>query len=213
MNRYTFPFGSCEKPQTKGGIAQPYSTSINIILCLIILTFMLQSNNLYSRLFLFTILVFNGFHTLSHTIHIKELKNYQFLLTHYSSVISTFFLIAMLNYITKEKINKYILCLLVLLYGFDTYLIIKNVSHIYNIIIFMVILFIILIYYYPFLTKKMQTNIFYIIISSSFVLFFQLFEIANCKYILENYNFPFHIITEISASIPIALLCYTFYKL
>ena len=101
MNRYTFPFGSCEKPQTKGGIAQPYSTSINIILCLIILTFMFQSNNLYSRLFLFTILVFNGFHTLSHTIHIKELKNYQFLLTHYSSVISTFFLIVMLNYITK----------------------------------------------------------------------------------------------------------------
>lgn len=212
MNQFTFPFSTCEKPKKKG-IAQPYSTTINIILCIIILIFLLQSNNLYSRLFLFTVLVFNVFHMLSHAMHIEELKNSQFLLTHYSAVISTFFLILMLNFITKEKIDVYNLCLLVLLYGFDTYLIIKDVSHIYNIIIFMAILFIILIYYYPFLSDKMETNIFYIIISSSIVLFFELFEVANCKYILEKYNFPFHTITEISACIPIVLLCNTFYKL
>jgi len=43
---------------------------------------------------------------------------------------------------------------------------------------------------------------------------YQIFEIINCQYILKNFNyFPFHIITEFSACIPIYLLCNSFYKI
>jgi len=212
MNKYTFPFNSCEIPQ-KNGISQPYSTMINIILCIIIFLFLLKSNNIYSKLFLLSILVFNIFHTFSHTMHIKNLKNSQFLLTHFSAIISTFFLIILLNYITKKNINLFQILFLIFLYLFDIFLIISNTSHIYNIIIFMIILFIIMIFYYNFLSNTIKKYIIYIIIFSIIVLFFQVFEILNCEYILQNFkNFPFHIITESSAFIPITLLCYTFYK-
>ena len=211
MNKYIFPFNSCEIPQING-IAQPYSTSINIVLCTIILLFLLNSNNNYSKLFLFSLLLFNLFHTLSHSIHLENFSNYQFLFTHFSAICSTFILLFMLNHITNKNIESHYLYLLLFLYLFDIFLITINVSHIYNIIIFMIILFFIIIYYYNFLSCNLQQNLIYIILFSLLTLFFQVFEILNCEYILQNYeNFPFHIINEISAFIPIVLLCYSFY--
>jgi hypothetical protein len=212
MNIYTFPFNSCEIPQ-KEGIAQPYSTTINLFLCGIILYFLVKSNNFYSKMFLASVLLFNIFHTFSHTVHIKFLKNGQFYLTHFSAIISTLLFIFLLNHITKKKINSMQFYTLLFLYLFDLVLIIQNVSHIYNIITFLILLFLIMIFYYKFLSDNIKTNIIYIILFSSLVLFFQIFEIFNCQYILENFNFPFHIMTEISASIPIYLLCNSFYNI
>jgi hypothetical protein len=211
MNKYIFPFNSCEIPQNNG-VAQPYSSFINIILCLIIIFFLINSNNIYSKLFLISLLIFNIFHTLSHSIHINN--NSQFMFTHASAIISTFFLFFMLEYITKKKINFKELFLLLLLYVFDIYLINKNASHIYNIIIFMLILFSIFIFYYDFISNNLKKNIKYIIFFSILTLFFQIFEILYCKKILEQFNnFPLHIITETFGLISITFLCYSFYKI
>ena len=213
MNKYTFPFNSCEIPQ-KNGIAQPFSTTINLILCCIIIFYLLKSNNLYSRLFLSSILIFNIFHTFSHTLHVKIFKNGQFLLTHFSAIISTLFFILLLNHITKKKLLPWQFYTLLFLYIFDIYLITQKFSHIYNIITFLIILFLIMIFNYHLLSGKLKEKIIYIIFLSAVVLFFQIFEIFNCQYILENFkNFPFHIMTEISACIPIYLLCNSFYKI
>ena len=213
MNKYTFPFNSCEVPQNDG-IAQPYSTTINMILCCIIIFYLLQTNNLYSTMFLTSILIFNIFHTFSHAIHVKFLKNGQFLLTHFSAIISTLFFILLLNNITKKKIIKWQIYTLLFLYLFDIFLITQEVSHIYNIITFITLLFLIMIFFYNYLSGKIKQSIIYIIFFSSIVLFFQIFEIINCQYILMNFNyFPFHIIIEISAFIPIYLLCSSFYRI
>ena len=211
MNRYTFPFNSCEIPE-KNGISQPYSAIINIILCIIIFVYFIRSNNKYSQLFLFSVLLFNVFHTLSHSTHI-DYNNLQFLLTHFSAIISTFFLFLLLQHITKKNIQSYYLYGIILLYIFDIFIIYNNVSHIYNIILFLIILFSIMIFYYIFLSHKIKKSITYIITFSLLVLFFQIFEIFNCQYILHNFKFPFHTITEIFACIPIILLCNTFYKI
>jgi hypothetical protein len=213
MNKYTFPFNSCEVPQNKG-VAQPYSTTINFILCGIIIFYLLKSNNLYSRLFLASILIFNIFHTFSHTIHIKFFKNSQFLLTHFSAIVSTIFFLLLLNHITKKKLMNWQIYTLLFLYLFDIYIITQEVSHIYNIIIFLILLFLIMLFNYNYLSGKIKQSIIYIIFFSSIVLFFQIFEIFNCQYILKNFNyFPFHIITEFSAFIPIYLLCNSFYTI
>ena len=213
MNKYTFPFNSCEVPQ-KNGFAQPFSTTINLLLCCIIIFYLLKSNNLYSRLFLLSILIFNIFHTFSHALHFKLLKNGQFLLTHFSAIISTFFFILLLTHITKKKLLAWQFYVLLFLYIFDIYIISQKISHIYNIITFLIVLFLIMIFYYPLLSGKFKKKIIYIIFFSAVVLFFQIFEIFNCQYILENFkNFPFHIMTEISAYIPIYLLCDSFYKI
>ena len=211
MNKYLFPFNSCEIPQ-KTGLAQPKSSFINIILCFIIIFFLINSNNIYSRLFLFSVLIFNIFHTISHSIHINN--NSQFLCTHMSAIVSTFFLFFMLEYITKKRINSEYLFLLLLLYALDIYLINIKTSHIYNIIIFILILCSIFIFYYNFLPNNFKKNINYIIILSLLTLFFQIVEITYCKTILEQFNnFPFHIITETFGLISITVLCYSFYKI
>jgi hypothetical protein len=211
MNSYTFPFNSCEIPQTDG-IAQPYSTSVNLLLCLIILYFLQKSTNVYSRVFLTSILIFNAFHTFSHTIHINLYKNLQFLLTHFSAIASTIAFLFLLHFITKKALQTWQICTLVLFYLIDVGLIFLNVSHIYNITVFLIILFSILLFYYPSMPKVIQKNVWYIIGFSCIVLTFRIFEILNCQFILREFQgFPFHTLTEISATIPIFLLCYSFH--
>jgi hypothetical protein len=210
---FTFPFNTCEIPN-KDGIAQPHSTIINTILCIIIFLFLLNSNNLYSRLFLFFLLLFNIFHTFSHAIHISSIKNIQFLLTHYSAVLSSFFLFYLLSNITKYTLKPYQLIGLLFLLFFDIILCYYDVSHIYNIIIFLIILFSILIIFYKYLSKKIQQNIKYIIGFGFLALVIDIIEILFCQSLLQKYgNIPFHSILELSAYIPTILLCYSFYRI
>jgi len=210
---FTFPFNSCEIPN-KHGIAQPHSVVINTILCIIIFLFLLQSNNLYSRLFFFSLLLFNIFHTLSHAIHVSNFKNIQFLLTHYSAILSSFFLLCLLSNITKYTLKPYQIIGLVSLLLFDIILIYYDISHVYNIIVFLIILFSIMIIFYKYLSRKIKQNIVVIIGFSCLVLFFQINEIIFCESLLQKYgNIPFHTILEASAFIPIILLCYSFYKI
>ena len=209
---FTFPFNTCEIPN-KDGIAQPHSTIINTILCIIIFLFLLNSNNLYSRLFLFFFLLFNIFHTFSHAIHISSIKNIQFLLTHYSAIISSFFLFCLLSNITKYTLKPYQMIGLLFLLFFDEVLIFYDVSHIYNIIFFLIILFSILIFFYKYLSKKIQQNIKYIIGFGFLALVIDIIEILFCQSLLQKYgNIPFHSILELSAYIPTILLCYSFYR-
>lgn len=210
---FTFPFSTCEI-QNKDGIAQPHSVFVNTVLCVIIFLFLLQSNNLYSRLFLISILLFNILHTLSHSIHINNFKNIQFLLTHYSAIFSSFFLLLLLSNTTNYTLKLWQKIGLLFLYLFDAILIYYDVSHIYNIIIFLIILFSIMIFFYKYLSTKIRQNIKYIIGFSCLVLFIDIIEINFCESLLKKYgNIPIHTILEITAFIPIILICYSFYKI
>jgi hypothetical protein len=158
-------------------------------------------------------LVFNIFHTFSHMIHLDNYGNLQFLLTHFSAILSTIILITLLSHIVKKNINLWYFCILFLLYFTDILLVIYNSSHTYNITIFMIILLSIMLYFYKFVSNTIKTNIIYIIFFGFIVFSVQIFENFNCHNLLLNYgNFPFHILTEITLFIPIILLCYTFYK-
>lgn len=213
MNKYTFPFNSCEIPN-ENSVSQPYSTSINVILCLLILYYLSKSENFYSQLFLFSVLLFNAFHTFSHFTHIKGEYNIQFLFTHFSAIFATLCLLLLFQKMTSMKLESSYLYSLILLYVIDTLLIIYGVSHIYNIILFIIILSMIMILYYPYTPTKVQTNIKYIIGLSLITLFCQIIEIQYCKKMLEFIpGFPFHLIVETSAFFPILLLCKTFYKI
>lgn len=213
MNKYTFPFNSCEMP-SKNIISQPYSAFINIVLCFIVLYYLLKSDTPYSRLFLFSVFLFNAFHTFSHLTHIKSEWNIQFLLTHFSAIFASVCLFLLFQKITKRNLDPMYLYLLGFLYIMDVVLIMYDVSHIYNIITFIVILSLAMILYYPYTSSKIQTNIKYIIGLSFVTLFLQIIELKYCKKMLEFIpGFPVHSIVELSSFVPIILLCRTFYKL
>lgn len=213
--KYTFPFNSCEIPN-KNGIAQPYSAFINLLACFTVLYFIYYSNNFYSKLFLFSVLLFNISHTFSHSIHLGHLgqyKNLHFLLTHYTAIISTICLLILLTKISNTFPNTFFIYFLFFLYLLDLIFVVYNFSHIYNIAIFLLILVFLILYYYTFLPNIIKQNIIYIVILSLFAFMFQIFEIYYCKKILDiNPKFPLHIVVEICVFFPILLICKCFYK-
>jgi uncharacterized membrane protein len=117
MNEYNFPFDTCEKKQDI--IAQPYSVFVNLINCLIIFYFLNKTKTNHSFYLLGSILLFEMFHTLSHTIHIKG--PIQINITH---ILNYFMLVCFLLYfinITNTKPNNKFIILLIILILLDLY--------------------------------------------------------------------------------------------
>jgi hypothetical protein len=211
MNNYIFPFSTCEIPN-KDGIIQPYSTLINIISSLLVIYFITKSNNIHSKLFLLSILIFTLVHTYSHYTH--ENNNLQFLLVHFSAILFSILLLNILYQKTKIVPSDRFIYIMICLYIFDIYLVNNNYSNIYSITSFIIILLVIMSYYYSHLSSNLKHNIYIIIIVTIITLIFQINEIYNCKKMLEIYpNFPYHVIVEILTSISIYILCSSFYIL
>ena len=210
MNVYTFPFDTCETPKNNG-IAQPYSVFINLISCLIIFYFLLQTKNYYAFILLLSLLLFELFHTLSHFIHIKG----KFLYTsiHINGFLINLSLLHFLYRYTNKLPNIYYIIFLLLILLCDIYFFF-NFSFIYFVLTQFILLVAILFYYYNFLPTNVQYNLKIILVSIFIIYIAFINEKINCKNMLKLYpNFPFHMIIEMLGIIPIYLLSYTFYNL
>jgi hypothetical protein len=211
MNEYIFPFSTCEKPTTDGYIAQPYSAFFNVINCLIILYFLVQTKNHYTFILLFSILCFEAFHVFSHTMHLQS--SIQFQITHFLTyIMNIVFLYVFINY-TKEIPNYTFSCILFLLICFDIYSI-MNLSIIFYLVSQFTIFITILFYYYPLLPKNIQRSIYWIVFIATMIVFLFWNEIQNCEKMLEIYpHFPYHIFIEIFGIFMFYIICSNFYDL
>ena len=210
MSEYTFPFSTCEKPNTTG-IAQPYSSLLNLINCLIIFYFLLKVKQNYTFILLFFILCFELFHVFSHSIHITG--TIQINITHMLSYCINFaFLFFFYNYIKKIPSIWFIL-LYTCLIAFDIY-IFCNMNVVYYIFTQALLFLSVLFYYYPFLTKsiKDKINIIFFLVILIIILFLN--EKYNCEKMMGFYpDFPYHILIEIIGIFLFYIICSTFYKL
>ena len=103
--KLTFPFNSCEIPN-KNGIAQPYSTLVNVINCLVIVYFLVKTTTNYAFLLIASILCFELFHLFSHSIHIPG--SIQTIVIHVISYfINISFFYAFYSY--TKKPNKFVI--------------------------------------------------------------------------------------------------------
>ena len=119
MSDFIFPFNTCETPNTEG-IAQPYSVIFNLLNCIIVFVFLLKTTNYYTSVLLFSIFVFELFHTFSHVIHIEG--TIQTNIVHILAYFINFsFLYAFYSY-TKQAPNLIFTLYLILLIGIDIYL-------------------------------------------------------------------------------------------
>jgi len=209
-NSYTFPFDTCETPNKKG-IAQPYSVLTNIISCCIILYFLCYTTHFHTFLLLFSLFIFEVFHTFSHFIHIKGKLLYT--LIHIAGFfVNVSFLNFMYHY-TQQFPNNYYLLFLVGIIIVDIYCFF-NLSFIYFLLTQILLFFAILCYYYPYLSSQIKYNIHLIILFIFIIYICFLNEKINCKRMLKTFpNFPFHAIIEVLGIIPIYLLVSTFYNL
>jgi hypothetical protein len=210
MSEYTFPFSTCEKPN-KNGIAQPYSSFLNLVNSLIIFYFLVQTKKNYTFILLFFILWFELFHVFSHSIHISG--SIQINITHMLSYCINFaFLFFFYNY-AKKIPSTWFIVFYVFLISFDIYAF-CNMNVVYYIFSQALLFLSVLFYYYPVLTEKIRNkiNIIFFLVLLIIILFLN--EKYNCEKMMSIYpHFPYHILIEIIGLVLFYIICSTFYKL
>lgn len=210
MTEYTFPFHTCETPN-KIGVAQPYSTFVNVVNCAIILYFLLQTTKTYTFLLLLAIFCFEAFHTFSHSIHIAG--SIQINITHMLTYfINIAFFYAFYSYTHSLPSTRFLVYMLVLvcldIYAFSYLSIVFYIASQATIAISL------LVYYYPLLPKMIQKKIYQIIFLIGVIILLFLNETQNCENMLAFYpHFPYHVLIEIAGIFLFYILCSTFYKL
>lgn len=205
---YIFPFMTCEKPN-KDGVAQPYSTFFNLISCLIIFYFLLQTTKFHHFIFIFSIFCFQLFHLFSHIIHIQG--NIQTNVIHTLAYFVNISLFYLLYHTTHTLPNYSFMTILVFIVCFDLYSLFY-LSTFYYVLSQAILLMSLLFYYYSLLPKMIQMNISKIILAVVVAILLFLNENLNCKRMLSYSNFPYHILPEISLIVVFYLICSHFYN-
>jgi len=203
-NDFTFPFSTCEKPNKKG-IAQPYSTVINMLSIFVILFFLFQAKNIYVFCVILSLFAFEFVHTFSHMIH---LPNYiQMNIVHsLAYVINFFYLLTLYNY-THKAPSPFFLTLLATLVLIDIYSF-MFLSFVFYFTSSILIFFSIIIYYYKYIPKKSKNYIPIILLLGASIMLLFYNEIFNCKKILEMFpNFPLHAFIELNGTFNFYFIC------
>ena len=210
MNEYTFPFNTCEKVN-KRGIAQPYSVLINVLNCLIILYFLIQTKHYYTFILLLSIFLFEAFHVFSHMKHIPG--TIQVNITHSLSYAINFSLLYAFYQYTHIFPNNLFLLFYFLLICLDIYLL-YHWSIIFYLFSQAALFLSVLFYYYSYLPKSFQKNIFFIFPLVILIILLFINEKTNCQRMLYQFPyFPFHILIEMVGLILFTILCNQFYQL
>jgi len=209
-NKYTFPFNTCEK-KNENGIAQPYSSLVNFINCLIIFYFLSKTKTKYTFILLFSILCFQLFHLFSHIIHIKG--SFQTITAHFLTYSMNIAFFYTFYCYTKVIPNYLFIFYLLLIVCFDIYCILYS-TVIYYILTQSVIFISILAYYFSLLPKFIQKSIYQITFIVFIIILLVSNEKNNCEKMQDFYpHFPYHIFIEIFGIFLFYIICSNFYKL
>ena len=190
MEVYTFPFSTCER-HCKNGIAQPFSSAVNIIIVLFLIYCLFQAKSPQLKYVFFSFILFELWHTMSHMIFIAG--NIQQSVVHFLAYNIAFGTLFALLYLSKSSLNVYQITLLAIVVLFDIFIYL-NYGGVYMILSGTLIFIAILLCVY----SKYSTFISYYIIGLIVLALLFVNEAVNCKWMLQYWpNFPFHIIIEL----------------
>lgn len=204
MSEYTFPFHTCETPQQ--GIAQPYSALVNLVNCMVIFYFLVQTETIPAFIFLLFIFLFESFHMFSHIIHIQgAIQSNLIHLLAYGVNMSLLFLL----YHSTNKLPNVLLYVLII--GADMYAFL-NMNVVYYFFT-QVLLFLSLIgSYYPWLSSSMKNNIKVLFFIALLILLLFFNEKYNCATMMSWHPFPYHVLIETLGVVFFYMICRAFYK-
>lgn len=203
-----FPFNTCE---VRGDIVdQPYSASINVLSCIILLYLLSQAKHLEIRLFIASLFVFQAYHAYSHMFwNDNEHSLEHVYIIHSISYIIIVALINAISFISGELPNIPIIFTAILL---DIYILYNYIGTLYNAISGINIWVIVLItglwnVKLPAVAKQLLP-ILLMLFAVIIALFFN--EKYNCSAMMDTYVFPYHIAIEICGLIISSLFAYIF---
>ena len=199
-----FPYNTCE---VRGDIVdQPYSASINILSCLLLLYLLSQARHIEIQFFILSLFIFQAYHAYS---HLFWGDNEYSLVNVYIIHACSYLLITAISFITKQPPNIPIISAVILL---DIYILYNYMGTVYNAISGINIWVVVLITglwnaRLPAVVKRLLP-----ILLMSFVVIIGLFfnEKYNCDAMMSVYQFPYHIAIEIFGLIISALFAYIF---
>ena len=203
-----FPFNTCE---ARGDIVdQPYSASINVLSCIILLYLLSLAKHIEIRLFIASLFVFQAYHAYSHMFWSdKEYSLEHVYIIHAISYIIIVALINAISFISGELPNIPIIFGAILL---DIYILYNYIGTLYNAISGINIWVIVLItglwnVKLPAFVKRLLP-ILLMLFAVIIVLFFN--EKYNCSAMMDTYVFPYHTAIEICGLIISSLFAYIF---
>jgi len=203
-----FPFNTCE---VRGDIVdQPYSASINVLSCIILLYLLSLAKHLEIQLFIASLFVFQAYHAYSHMFwNDNEYSLEHVYIIHTISYIIIVALINAISFISGELPNIPIIFGAILL---DIYILYNYIGTLYNAISGINIWVIVLItglwnVKLPVFAKQLLP-ILLMLFAVIIVLFFN--EKYNCSAMMDTYVFPYHTAIEICGLIISSLFAYIF---
>ena len=197
LNKYIFPFTTCEPKSTNAYIAQPYSFSINVLACLVLLYFLLQDYPLSTKLIILAILIFEIWHAISHAIHLPNI-NYMRIIHYLFYLIIASFVYYIYDHKPDKFFNLPIITYLVIVFAIfiDTYLLFW-IKGGYSVISGILLFAIVLISFWSLLPINLKNHCFTLLglILLGIVLFIN--EYYNCEKMLSLLPLPYHALVEI----------------
>ena len=203
-----FPFNTCE---VRGEIVdQPYSASINILSCIILLYLLSQAKNIEIKFFILSLFIFQAYHAYSHMYWNNDEYSLEHVyIIHAISYLIVIALITAITFITGKLPNIPIIFVAILI---DIFILYNYIGTVYNAISGINIWVIVLItglwnVNLPINVKRLLP-ILLILFVVIIVLFFN--EKYNCDAMMNAYPFPYHTAIETMGLIISALFAYIF---
>ena len=203
-----FPFNTCE---VRGEIVdQPYSASINVLSCIILLYLLSQAKHIEIQFFILSLFIFQAYHAYSHMFWNENEYSLQHVyIIHATSYIIIIALITAISFISGEIPYIPIIFAAILL---DIFILYNYIGTVYNAISGINMWVIILItglwnVKLPAFVKQLLP-ILLMLFGVIIVLFFN--EKYNCDSMMNAYQFPYHTAIEICGLIISSLFAYIF---
>ena len=205
-NTKPFPFNTCE---VRGEIVdQPYSASINIMSCIILLYLLYQAKHIEIKFFILSLFIFQAYHTYSHLFwNDNEYSLEHVYIIHAISYLIVIALIIAISFITGKLPNIPIIFAAILI---DLYILYNYIGTVYNAISGINIWVIVLITGLWNVKLPMNVKQLLPILLILFVVIIALFfnEKYNCDTMMKAYPFPYHTAIETMGLIISALFAY-----
>ncbi len=210
QTKFVFPYNTAENVNTYGIFIQPYSALVGIATVFLIFYYLLKTKTTHGFLLIFSILVFELFHSYSHIKHFNSIET-QTKIVHSLTIFVNLSLLYALSKYSNKDISKIFVLFISCVVIADFYAL-NNLSIRYYIVTQLIILFSIIFYYLKSINKILNTKLLFVLFLIIYLGFIN--ETINGKYLLNNYpNFPFHAVLEILLFVFFYVLCSSLYKI
>jgi hypothetical protein len=203
-----FPFNTCE---ARGNIVdQPYSASINILSCIILLYLLSQAQHPEIQFFIFSLFIFQAYHAYSHMFWSKNEESLEHVYTiHSITYIIIIALITAIAFISGRPPNIPVILAVITL---DIFILYNYIGTVYNAVSGINIWVVVLItglwnVKLPTVVQQLLP-ILLILFAVIIALFFN--EKYNCDAMMNAYPFPYHTAIEICGLVISSLFAYIF---